>query len=111
MPIQGLAVVDRPKTRSRRQKSEEEKQEIEAPSPTFEAMEIDVQLEGRLSSVRRSLRTLEDAPELLVMDVDNTGPEGPKKKVRKMKSLATAPTAETTRLETKAAGKKKVVKR
>lgn len=112
-PHESLAMVDRPKTRSRHRKSDEGEHGIDAiatPLPAIEAINVDVPAERRLSGVRRSLSSRDDAPEALVMDVDNTGPEGPKKKVRHMNSLGSTSAATSTRLKPKAVGKKKGVK-
>lgn len=98
-------------TRSRRRKSDEDHKSVGASSPGFEAMDVDVQHERRESGVRRSFGARDDAPvSLTPLDVDNTGPEGSKKKVKKVKALANAPAADVVQPETKSSGKKKVVK-
>lgn len=89
-----------PKTRSSRRKSDEEQQKVEMSPAGAQIMEVDEAPERRTGGIRRSLDSREDVAEALVMDVENTGPEGPKKKVKKLQSLAPA---------TK--GKKKAVKR
>lgn len=94
------SVKQKPKTRSWRRKSDEELQTDQMSPPRVEAMDVSEGCDRRLNGVRRSLP--EDVPEALIMHVDNTGPEGPKKKIKKMESLAPA---------SKAMGKKKLVKR
>lgn len=102
----------KPLTRSRRRKSDEDHNGVGATSPGLQQMVVDAHLERRQSGVRRSFGSRDDAGQSHTpFDVENTGLEGPNKKVRKMQALAPAPADDVVQPKRKSSGKKKVVKR